>query len=109
MTKQKAGKKKTNEAIMSSESSTTHNHHDGSGTGGDLPFHSSWDDEKERKTRAVLKEKGFDPDDINKKCLVTMRTNESWSVTPMHHFSSRGNLQMCQYLLSRGADCRAIY
>ena len=92
---------------MSSESGTTHNHHDGSGTVGDHHFHSSWDDEKERKARAMLKEKGLDPDNINKECLV-MGKYVPWSVTPMHHFSGMGNLQMCQYLLSRGADCREI-
>ena len=92
---------------MSSESSTTHNHHDGSGTGGDHHCHSSWDDEKDSKARAVLKEEGLDPDNINKECLV-MGKCVPWTVTPMHHFSGKGNLQMCQYLLFRGADCRKI-
>ena len=51
--------------------------------------------------RALLTKEGFDLDDVNKKCNIN-----GFSLTPMIHFSRAGNLQMCRYLLSRGADCR---
>ena len=51
--------------------------------------------------RALLTKEGFDLEDVNKKCNIN-----GFSLTPMIHFSRAGNLQMCRYLLSRGADCR---
>ena len=53
---------------------------------------------------ALLKEQGFDPDEMNKACRVPGGGSSLW--TPMNWFVRWGNLQMCRYLLSRGADCR---
>ena len=52
---------------------------------------------------ALLKEKGFDPDEINQACR---RSDWSPFWTPMNYFCAAGNLQMCRYLYFRGADCR---
>ena len=52
----------------------------------------------------LLKEKGFDPDDSNKACCVTGGGSPLW--TPMNYFCCEGNLPMCRYLLSQGADFR---
>ena len=58
-----------------------------------------------KKARAVLKEKGFDPDDITKKCNIVGWLG--WPTTPMIYFCHTGNLKMIQYLVfRRGADCR---
>ena len=52
--------------------------------------------------RALLEETGFDLADVNKICDIS-----GWgSTTPMIHFSAEGDLKMCRYLLSHGADCR---
>ena len=65
-------------------------------SGGDyFPFLSDDD----RKARALMKEDGFDPDDINK-------VEGMLHMTPMHYYCRHGNLKMIQYLFSRGADCR---
>ena len=53
---------------------------------------------------ALLKEKGFDPDEMNKACRVPGGGSSLW--TPMNWFVRWGNLQMCRFLLSHGADCR---
>ena len=53
---------------------------------------------------ALLKEKGFDPDDSNKACCVTGGGSPLW--TPMNYFCCEGNLQMCRILWYRGANCR---
>ena len=50
-----------------------------------------------QQARALLKEKGFDPDDVRKKKGI-------W--TPMIYFVQQRNLKMCRYLLFCGADCR---
>ena len=52
---------------------------------------------------ALLKKKGFDPDEVNKACRVPC-CGSLW-LTPLCHFSAKGNIIMCRYLLSRGADC----
>jgi len=62
----------------------------------DDAFHFSADEVKQ--ARALLKEKGFDPEDVSKK-KGNIRT-------PMVTFCNEGNLKMCRYLLSLGADCR---
>ena len=46
-------------------------------------------------------EEGFDPEDVNKICYIG-----GFFVTPMIYFSGEGDLTMCRYVLSRGADCR---
>ena len=61
----------------------------------DDAFHFSADEVQQ--ARALLKEKGFDPDDVRKKKGI-------W--TPMIYFVQERNLKMCRYLLFRGADCR---
>jgi len=53
---------------------------------------------------ALLKEEGFDPDEMNKACRVPGGGSSLW--TPMNWFVRWGNLQMCRFLLSHGADCR---
>ena len=57
--------------------------------------------------QALLTKIGFDPDHINKKCRVKGRYGY-WTVTPIFQFCQEGNLTMCRYLLSRGADCRKV-
>mmetsp|Transcript_33625 Transcript_33625/g.38475 ORF Transcript_33625/g.38475 Transcript_33625/m.38475 type:complete len:111 (-) Transcript_33625:9-341(-) len=57
--------------------------------------------EEEKNARKLLKEAGFDADQINKQCTVRCGGYK----TPMNYFCSEGNLKMCRYLLSRGADC----
>ena len=56
--------------------------------------------EDDKTARALLKEKGFDPDVAHKKRI------NGWSVTPIIYFCYHGNFKMVRYLLSRGADCR---
>ena len=51
---------------------------------------------------ALLKEKGFDPDEMNKACRVT----DGGLQTPMNYYSFSGNITMCRYLLSCDADGR---
>ena len=59
------------------------------------------EDEAYGKTaRALLKKKRYDPEDVNK--------SNNHGCTPMIHFCGTGNFKMCQYLLSRGADCRKV-
>ena len=73
--------------------------------------------EEDKKARAELKKIGFDPDeDINKKCRIGNTIFQygiavdddigSCFVTPLIYFSCAGNLTMCRYALSRGADGR---
>lgn len=64
--------------------------------------------EEDRKARELLKTIGFDPENVNKVCAVYYDEEEdaSRTVTPMIYFSRKGCIKMCDYLLSRGADCR---
>lgn len=64
--------------------------------------------EEDRKARVVLKQIGFNPEeDIDKACRIfTVDGTFSWSVTPLIYFCCTGNLTMCKYILSRGADSR---
>ena len=51
--------------------------------------------------RALLKEKGFDPDDLSK------TKNGLYPMSPINYYCSKGNFTMVQYLVFRcGADCR---
>ena len=60
------------------------------------------DEAYNKMARALLKEKGCDPEDVNKICDI-----RGWgSTTPISYFSAEGDLRMCRYLLFRGADCR---
>lgn len=54
----------------------------------------------DKTARALLTKDGFDSDDVNKK------DSEGW--TPIQHYCCRGNLKMCRYLFSRGANCRNL-
>ena len=54
------------------------------------------------RCRALLEEKGFDLDDVNKRCDI----RGFGPVTPMIYFCWKGNVAMCRYLIARGADCR---
>ena len=57
-----------------------------------------------KTARALLTKLGFDPDNLNKECLVDRRY-----ITPMNYFCCTGNLTMCQYLVFYcGAACRKI-
>ena len=65
--------------------------------------------EEDRKARAVLTQLGVDPEeDINKEYSFALDDDilGPWLVTPLIHFCRTGNLSMCQYVLSRGADSR---
>mmetsp|Transcript_32990 Transcript_32990/g.38005 ORF Transcript_32990/g.38005 Transcript_32990/m.38005 type:complete len:341 (+) Transcript_32990:56-1078(+) len=71
------------------------------------------DHEEDRKARELLRKIGFDREDMNKECRIVHDFDDGndggggfWSVTPMIYFSGNGNLKMCKYLFSRGADCR---
>ena len=63
------------------------------------------DQANDKIAQALLTKIGFDPDHINKNCSVKNRGGY-WTVTPIFQFSQDGNLTMCRYLVSRGADCR---
>ena len=57
--------------------------------------------------RTVLTDLGFDPDDINKKCMCKKFYPGGYQgsvTTPLIYFCHYGNINMCHYLLSRGAD-----
>ena len=60
-------------------------------------------EEYDTTARALLKERKFDPEDLNKACSI-----EDWyhPVTPLIYFCWKGNLEMVRYLIARGADCR---
>lgn len=68
--------------------------------------------EEDTTARAWLTKKGFDPDDVHKKCRFFLhddnRRNQhnrrptSWT-SPLIHCSKTGNIKMCRYLFSRGA------
>ena len=60
-------------------------------------FHFSADEVQQ--ARALLKERGFDPDDVSKK---------KGTSTAMITFCKEGNVTMCRYLSSLGADCRIV-
>lgn len=77
-------------------------------------------EDEDKKARQLLKEIEFDPNHINKVCrvknpyyMITELDEEMdipqelcwFVVTPMIYFCYVGNLTMCRYLLSRGADC----
>jgi len=62
--------------------------------------------EEEKNARKLLKEAGFDADQINKKCNPA--TGGYKTQTPMNYFCREGNLKMCRYLLSRGAECTSM-
>ena len=80
----------------SSESTTSNTlGRSGGNSNNDNDDHFSADEVQQ--ARALLKEKGFDPDDVSKKKGI-------W--TPMIYFVQQRNLKMCRYLLFRGADCR---
>ena len=55
------------------------------------------DHEEDRNARVLLKQHGFDSNNLNKECN---------GMVPMNHFIAIGNLPMCRYLFSRGAKCR---
>ena len=57
-------------------------------------------DEDDTTSRALLKEGGFDPDDLTKVSSTRL------SHTPMTWFCGTGNSQMVRYLIARGDDCR---
>ena len=52
--------------------------------------------------RALLTERGFDPDDLTKVSPTAL------SFTPMTWFCGTGNSQMVRYLIGHGADCRTL-
>ena len=58
--------------------------------------------------RGELREKGFDPEKLNEEVEVHFEYDdelENRSLSPMLYYAEIGNLKMCRYLLSRGADC----
>ena len=73
------------------------------------------DGEEDKKARTLLKEIGFDPENVNERCHknnlhlgvgnVWGVRGSNYSITPMIYFCRLGNLDMCRYLFSRGADC----
>ena len=48
--------------------------------------------------RALLTEKGFDPDDLNKR--------NKWGWIPICYYINKGNVTMIRYLILRDVDCR---
>ena len=54
----------------------------------------------QKVARALLKEKGFDPDDVNKK--------DKKGRIPICYYVYKGNVTMVRYLIARGADCRKV-
>ena len=63
-----------------------------------VAFHFSADEIQH--ARALLKEDGFDPDDLKKVSL------KKWSRTALVYYCCTGNLPMIRYLIAHGADCR---
>ena len=68
------------------------------------PLVAAGHNNEEDKTaqRALLKETGFDPENVSKVCRVAY----GWSTTPLMYFIKQGNFKMCRYLVSRRTDCR---
>ena len=60
------------------------------------------EDYDEQHARALLQNKGFDPDDFTKSQY------DRGGTTPLLHFCALGNFKMCRFLVSRGADCRGM-
>ena len=56
------------------------------------------EEEEDTAVRALLTEKGFDPNDLKKR--------HAYGWTPLTYFSYKGNIAMIRYLTARGADCR---
>ena len=60
--------------------------------------------EDEATARSKLEEAGFDPDaSLNESALVNGSRGGLALITPMIYFCRRGDVPMCQYLLSKGA------
>ena len=71
--------------------------------------------EDEETAREKMKEAGFDPDDVTKQCELSLDARKAinmnypgFSMGPMAYFCSIGDLEMCRYLLSKGASTTAI-
>ena len=71
--------------------------------------------EDEETAREKLKKVGFDPDDIHEAKFVLVPdgidanrwdANPIWDVNPICHFAGAGDLEMCRYLVIRGAITR---
>ena len=64
--------------------------------------------EEEETAREKLKEVGFDPDNIHevKEVPVPVKEDRWWAVNPICYFSAKGDLEMCRYLVTRGAITR---
>ena len=70
----------------------------------------------DRNARQLLKQDGFDPEDVKKACFPNPPQNRypgfhQWSINtiriaPMIFYCYHGNFHMCRYLLFRGADGR---
>ena len=70
--------------------------------------------EDEETAREKMKEAGFDPDDVTKQCELSLDARKAinmnypgFSMGPMAYFCSIGDLEMCRYLLSKGASTTA--
>ena len=57
--------------------------------------------EEDKKARNLLQTMGFDPDNINKACRIVRQGPFLNQISMICYY---GNFNMCQYLLSRGAD-----
>ena len=53
----------------------------------------------DKTARALMKEEGCDPDNLNKK-------RNGWGLIPILYFSFVGNFKMVRYLIAHDADCR---
>ena len=61
--------------------------------------------ETEATARLKLREAGFDPDaSVNDIALVDITPTLTIGATPMLYFCRKGDIPMCQYLLSKGAS-----
>ena len=60
-------------------------------------------EEYDTTARALLKERKFDPEDLNKACRIKgwyrLYSLDEARMTPLCYFIAKGNLPMCQYLI----------
>lgn len=89
--------------FLTAQNKTKMSDRDGSVTANNAAANETDDEliEDDKKARELMKEVGFNTDNVHQTFGFCYHAQ-----TPLIRFCLEGNLKMCRYLLSRGADCR---